>query len=618
MSVKLTQGAIEALFNESTVKNPVLQVMNICEFPTAKEGHTRYRLNLSDGVHCLSCFLLATHLNHLREAELLEPNCVCVLKKTVSSSLASRRVVAVLDLDVLLTAAETGGKIGNPAQLTDQTPGQQEVQPSTSGSDEIAGPSGHCASSGRSSLTKAPGMASLTGSGLGSPPPAPSQSPKKLTLINQLAPYHCEWTIRARVTVKSHIRTWSNSRGEGKFFSFDVVDQSGEIRILAFNKQVDKFFPRLEQNQVYLISNGSLKVANKQFTSLNNDYEIALSPMSRIAPCHDGRGVPSLRCLFVPIAQLEDKEPDTILDVIGVCEEAEDAVHITSKAGEQLTKRALTLIDCSGKTVTLTLWGEQAQMFDASRHPVVAIKGARLSTFDGRSLSALCSTTLTVDPDIPEASALRAWYERAGRDRSLTGRRSTSGQSEIKWKTLAEVKAEQMACGQKAEDFSCVATVIASYKENCLYQACPGESCYKKVCQLDDGRYRCDKCGTDYPNFEYRFMLPVNLADFGHSVWATCFQEAAETLLGISADQLGHLKETDEKAFNKVFRKIQYTTHVFRSRVKLQRYDDEYRLKVTVMEVLPVDHQAYCRRLLDNIRSLPRADSRPSLGAAPP
>lgn len=46
---------------------------------------------------------------------------------------------------------------------------------------------------------------------------------------------------------------------------------------------------------------------------------------------------------------------------------------------------------------------------------------------------------------------------------------------------------------------------------------------------------------------------------------------------------------------------------------------DEYRLKVTVMEVRPVDHQEYCRRLLDSIRSTGcRADSRPSLGAAPP
>lgn len=34
------------------------------------------------------------------------------------------------------------------------------------------------------------------------------------------------WTICARVTNKSQIRTWSNSRGEGKLFSIELVDES--------------------------------------------------------------------------------------------------------------------------------------------------------------------------------------------------------------------------------------------------------------------------------------------------------------------------------------------------------------------------------------------------------
>lgn len=34
------------------------------------------------------------------------------------------------------------------------------------------------------------------------------------------------WTIRARVTNKGQIRTWSNSRGEGKLFSIEMVDES--------------------------------------------------------------------------------------------------------------------------------------------------------------------------------------------------------------------------------------------------------------------------------------------------------------------------------------------------------------------------------------------------------
>ena len=34
------------------------------------------------------------------------------------------------------------------------------------------------------------------------------------------------WTIRARVTNKSSIRTWSNSKGEGRLFSVDLLDES--------------------------------------------------------------------------------------------------------------------------------------------------------------------------------------------------------------------------------------------------------------------------------------------------------------------------------------------------------------------------------------------------------
>lgn len=52
----------------------------------------------------------------------------------------------------------------------------------------------------------------------------------------------------------------------------------------------------------------------------------------------------------------------------------------------------------------------QAEKFDCSVNPVVAVKGARLSDFGGRSVSALFSSTVMVNPDLPEAFSLRAWW----------------------------------------------------------------------------------------------------------------------------------------------------------------------------------------------------------------
>lgn len=54
------------------------------------------------------------------------------------------------------------------------------------------------------------------------------------------------WVIKARVTNKSAIRTWSNSRGEGKLFSMDLIDESSEIRCTAFREQCDRFYDMIE------------------------------------------------------------------------------------------------------------------------------------------------------------------------------------------------------------------------------------------------------------------------------------------------------------------------------------------------------------------------------------
>lgn len=56
----------------------------------------------------------------------------------------------------------------------------------------------------------------------------------------------CRWVIKARVMSKSDIRTWNNARGEGKLFSMDLCDDSGEIRATAFKNECDKFYDMIQ------------------------------------------------------------------------------------------------------------------------------------------------------------------------------------------------------------------------------------------------------------------------------------------------------------------------------------------------------------------------------------
>lgn len=51
----------------------------------------------------------------------------------------------------------------------------------------------------------------------------------------------------------------------------------------------------------------------------------------------------------------------------------------------------------------------QAETFDGTGQPIMAIKGARLSDFGGRSLSTQFSSTVMINPELPEAYKLRGW-----------------------------------------------------------------------------------------------------------------------------------------------------------------------------------------------------------------
>lgn len=53
-----------------------------------------------------------------------------------------------------------------------------------------------------------------------------SLSQRTVFPISSLSPYQSKWTIRVRVASKPSIRTWSNSRGEGRVFNVDLVDES--------------------------------------------------------------------------------------------------------------------------------------------------------------------------------------------------------------------------------------------------------------------------------------------------------------------------------------------------------------------------------------------------------
>lgn len=107
---------------------------------------------------------------------------------------------------------------------------------------------------------------------------------------------------------------------------------------------------------------------------------------------------------------LNDLEKDATCDVIGIVKDVGEIGTIVSKATSRpITKRELNLVDESGYSIRLTLWGKTAENFVANDSPVMAFRGVRVGDFGGRSLSMVSSSTMLSEPDIPEAHSLRGW-----------------------------------------------------------------------------------------------------------------------------------------------------------------------------------------------------------------
>ena len=116
---------------------------------------------------------------------------------------------------------------------------------------------------------------------------------------------------------------------------------------------------------------------------MKNEYELTFKDNGTFELCEDDvSDVPTIAYNFMAISDLatigpEDKEKP--IDVIGVARSAGELANIVTKAGKELTKREVTLVDRSETDVTLTLWGNTAEQFDASTNPVLAVKNVRVS-----------------------------------------------------------------------------------------------------------------------------------------------------------------------------------------------------------------------------------------------
>ena len=89
----------------------------------------------------------------------------------------------------------------------------------------------------------------------------------------------------ARVTSKGDKR---ETKSGGSLFKMEMMDVYGtKIEACFFGASADNWERKLVEDKVYLFSNGQVKMANKRFTSVNNDFCLVFEKTATIVEVED-------------------------------------------------------------------------------------------------------------------------------------------------------------------------------------------------------------------------------------------------------------------------------------------------------------------------------------------
>ena len=138
----------------------------------------------------------------------------------------------------------------------------------------------------------------------------------------------------------------------------------------------------VEVGKVFLISNCSLKPANRQYSNIKNDYEITFRDITEVVACTDDTSdVPSITFNFVRIADLNSGLKDQVVDIVGICRSASEVATITSQKLNKVGALLVSKVIQQSKSIG-TCSSEQAWVTCGARELTVGKIESYSFTFD--------------------------------------------------------------------------------------------------------------------------------------------------------------------------------------------------------------------------------------------
>ena len=95
------------------------------------------------------------------------------------------------------------------------------------------------------------------------------------------------------------------------------------------------FYELLQTGQVYTISKATIKAANKQWSTVDNEYEMTLDSSTSIVHVSNSDDVPEVKYNTIEFSRYGDLATGTVVDVLAVVKEIVQFQDLLSKTQKQ-------------------------------------------------------------------------------------------------------------------------------------------------------------------------------------------------------------------------------------------------------------------------------------------
>jgi len=617
--LKVCQGATE-LYQAPNI----YQIIKITPFQQANTGQNRVRVDISDGAHYMEALVATSTQSYFESEEVIVGSVIQVNNMTINAP-NGKKIMILLGFEILQKDCEI---LGEPVDISTVIKPTAPA-PSNRGAFGTRPAFGNQNQGGFGGRTNnnAFGAPQRNNNPFGGP--TKGSTSRMYQPLSDLSPFQKQaFTIKVRVTRKGTIRHWSNKRGDGKLFSIDILDDQGnEMQCTMFNDVVDKFFPVFEEGKIYTIHKGRIKMANKRYTHITSEYSLDLNQDTVVERVADDAGIAGMKYDFKPISALAEMEDRSFMDVYGIIDAVSEVQRFTSKkSGNELTKRTFRIVDQSSNSVECVLWGDEAVNFPESNiHNPVAIKAARVSEFNGKSLSV---NKYEINPNIPEIAPLVQWWSTEGQNaqiKSFTTARTAGGRNEPPI-SIREVQEGDYGLTEEAKYFNTKITIRGVPHEPPRvpwYNAVPEEAkdeegksipAYKVIAD-GNGGWMCERNGTTYSTCTQRYILRVRGIDHTGEQWFNAYDDAARILMGVPASEIYSVfsrswdennepnwsSDADEETYNQYFERIITRRFNIRVRARADTYQDEARRRFDILGATPIDDVEDATAMLKDI-----------------